>query len=91
MSDCVRRIRSRIGSVHYRNGDRASYVSSVFEGAINGGKVQPDGTELRELRLVNASEASALTLAAWVPELLAAVFRGTSGNFRLPDWRPPAE
>jgi 8-oxo-dGTP pyrophosphatase MutT (NUDIX family) len=27
--------------VHYRNGDHASYVSSVFEGAIHGGKVQP--------------------------------------------------
>jgi len=75
--------------VHYRNGDRASYVSSVFEAAIHGGKMQPDRTELRELRFVSESEASALTLAAWVPEVLAAVFGGKSGNFRPPDWRPP--
>ena len=66
-------------------------MSSVFEAVINGGKVQPDGTELRELRFVTESETSALPLAAWVPEVLAAVFGGTSGNFRPPDWRPPTE
>ena len=77
--------------VQYRNGDRASYVSSVFEAVMDGGKLQPDGTELRELRFVSEPEASALTLAAWVPEVLAAVYGGTSGNFRPPDWRPPAE
>jgi 8-oxo-dGTP pyrophosphatase MutT (NUDIX family) len=76
--------------VHYRNGDRASYVSCVFEAAIDGGKMQPDGTELRELRFVSESETSALTLAAWVPEVLAAVFGGTSATFRPPEWRPPA-
>lgn len=77
--------------VHYRNGDRASYVSNVFEARIDGGKVQPDGAELREVRFVNESEASVLTLAVWVPEVLEAVFSGTSGGFRRPDWRPPAE
>jgi hypothetical protein len=64
-------------------------VSSVFEAAITGGTVRPDGTELQELRFVSEPEASALTLAAWVPEVLAAVFGGASGNFRPPDWRPP--
>lgn len=77
--------------VNYRNGDRASYVSSVFEATINGGTVQPDGTELREVRFVNESQAGGLTLAPWVPEVLEAVFGGTIGNFRPPDWRPPAE
>jgi hypothetical protein len=28
--------------VKYRNGDRASYVSSTFEAVIDGGKMQPD-------------------------------------------------
>ena len=77
--------------VQYRNGDRASYVSTVFEAAIDGGKVQPDGTELREVQFVSETEASGLTLAAWVPEVLSAVFGGTTGNFRQPKWRPPAE
>ncbi len=76
--------------VHYRNGDRASYISSVFEATINDGTMQPDGTELRELRFVSEPEAKALTLAAWVPEVLAALFGGTSGNFRPPGWRPPS-
>jgi 8-oxo-dGTP pyrophosphatase MutT (NUDIX family) len=77
--------------VHYRNGDRASYVSSVFEAVIDGGRMQPDGTELRELRFFSESEASELALEAWVPEVLAAVHGGTSGNFRPANWRPPAE
>ena len=76
--------------VHYRNGDRASYVSSVFEATVDAGNLQPDGTELRELRFVNESEAGALTLADWVPEVLKAVFGGTIGNFRPATWRPPA-
>jgi 8-oxo-dGTP pyrophosphatase MutT (NUDIX family) len=76
--------------VHYRNGDRASYVSSAFEAAIDGGQLQPDGTELREVRFVSEPEASRLALAPWVPEVLAAVFGGTSGNFRPPTWTPPA-
>ena len=74
--------------VHYRNGDRASYVSSVFEAAADGGQAQPDGTELRELRFVSESEASTLALASWVPEALAAVFSEKSGAFRLPTWTP---
>lgn len=74
--------------VHYRNGDRASYVSSVFEAGIAGGQVRPDGTELRELRFVSETEAGALTLAPWVPEVLAAVFAGTAGAFRPPTWTP---
>ena len=74
--------------VQYRNGDRASYVSAVFAAAINGGKARPDRTELRELRFVSEGEASALPLAAWVPEVLAAVFGGRGGNFRPANWTP---
>jgi 8-oxo-dGTP pyrophosphatase MutT (NUDIX family) len=76
--------------VHYRNGDRASYVSTVFEAAIDGGHAQPDGTELRELRFIVEAEAAALRLAAWVPEVLAAIFSEKSAAFRLPTWVPPS-
>ena len=76
--------------VQYRNGDRASYVSSVFEGVVDGGSARPDGTELRELRFVSESDIEALTLAPWVPEVLAAVFSGKNGAFRASTWRPPS-
>jgi 8-oxo-dGTP pyrophosphatase MutT (NUDIX family) len=75
--------------VQYRNGDRASYVSCVFEAVIEGGEIVPDGTELRELRFVSESEATGLPLARWMPEILTAVFTGNSrGAFRAPTWTP---
>jgi 8-oxo-dGTP pyrophosphatase MutT (NUDIX family) len=75
--------------VQYRNGDRASYVSCVFEAAIEGGAIAPDGTELRELRFVTESEAARLPLARWMPEVLTAVFVAHSrGAFRAPTWTP---
>jgi len=75
--------------VQYRNGDRASYVSSVFEATIDGGQLKPDGVELRELRFVTESDAALLPLAPWVPEVLVAVFRHDGGGaFRSPTWAP---
>ena len=75
--------------VQYRNGDRASYVSSVFEATIDGGQLRPDGVELRELRFVTVSDAALLPLAPWVPEVLVAVFRHDGGGaFRSPTWAP---
>ena len=75
--------------VDYRNGDRASYVSSVFEAMIDGGNVRPEESEVKELRFVTEHDARALDVAPWIPEVLGAVFAGTSGNFRPPDWTPP--
>ena len=75
--------------VEYRNGDRASYVSSVFEGTIESGEMAPDGAELRAVRFVTESEAAALPLASWMPEVMRAVFAGkAAGAFRAPAWSP---
>jgi 8-oxo-dGTP pyrophosphatase MutT (NUDIX family) len=75
--------------VTYRNGDRASYVSSVFEGTIEGGEMALDGEELRAARFVTEAEAASLPLASWVPEVMRAVFAGrTPGAFRAPTWSP---
>ena len=74
--------------VQYRNGDRASYVSCAFEAVIEHGRVQPDPSELRELRFVSHAEASALALSAWLPEILAAVFNESDGVFRQATWKP---
>ena len=74
--------------VNYRNGDRTSYISSVFEATIAGGHVRAEESEIRELRFVSEAEALALEVAPWIPEVLSAVFAETSGNFRPPDWTP---
>lgn len=75
--------------VHYRNGHRTSYVMVVFEAEGAGGRAGPDGTELLEVRFVTEAEAAALPTAAWVREVLDAVFhRRGRGRFRGQSWKP---
>jgi ADP-ribose pyrophosphatase YjhB (NUDIX family) len=66
--------------VRYRNGDRTSYVMAVFEAALAGGTGAPDMKEVLELRFVNEQEARDLPKAAWLPEVLEAVFHRPSGR-----------
>ena len=77
--------------VQYRNGDRTSYVCSVFGATIEHGRMQPDASELRELRFVSQAEARALPLSAWTPEILEAVFSENHGVFRPPTWKPQSD
>lgn len=78
--------------VRYRNGDRASYVTTTFEATLTGGSSRPDSTELLELRFVNEDEAKKLPKASWVAEVLDAVFHGgNTGRFRLEAWKPPVD
>ena len=77
--------------VHYRNGHRTSYVTSTFEAAFDGGPARPDSSEIVEVRFVSEAEAEPLRKAAWVQEVLPAVFRPSAGHaFRTPTWTPPA-
>ena len=75
--------------VHYRNGDRTSYVMTVFEAALERGSAAPDGTEVLELRFVTRDDAARLSTARWVGEVLDAVFgpRAAAG-FRPATWNP---
>jgi ADP-ribose pyrophosphatase YjhB (NUDIX family) len=75
--------------VRYRNGDRTSYVTSVFEAELEQGAPHPDASEVLEIRLVSEEEAAALPKAGWVDEVLEAVFRGErTRGFRAATWRP---
>ena len=74
--------------VQYRNGDRTSYVTSAFEARIEHGDMHPDASELRELRFVSHREASGMSLSAWLPEILTAVFSQAHGVYRPPLWTP---
>ena len=70
-------------------GPSTSYVMTVFEADLARGRPRPDSTELLELRFVSEREARDLQQAAWVPEVLEAVFhRGMVPGFRRPTWRP---
>jgi len=69
--------------IHYRNGNRTSYVMAVFEAEQVGGAQRPDGTEVLEIRFVTEPQAAALPKAGWVSEVLGAVFHsGDARGFR---------
>ena len=75
--------------VNYRNGDRTSYVMAVFEAQCTGGAEHPDGTEVMEIRFVTEAEAAALPKAAWLPEVLEALFRRQDARaYRPQEWKP---
>ena len=75
--------------VTYRNGHRTSYVMSLFEAEVAGGRMRPDSTEVLELRYVSAHEAEHLNKAPWLAEVLTAVFQHTRGAvFKTASWRP---
>ena len=74
--------------VHYRNGHRTSYVTSTFEAVLDRGSPRPDSIEILEVRFVSQEEAKALRTAAWMRDVLPAVFGTSRSVFRAATWRP---
>ncbi|HZB26753.1 MAG TPA: NUDIX domain-containing protein [Vicinamibacterales bacterium] len=73
--------------VHYRNGDRTSYVAATFEATAVSGRLRADPSELLEVRFVREAEISSLEIAPWMPEILTSLFRG-GPLFRPATWKP---
>jgi 8-oxo-dGTP pyrophosphatase MutT (NUDIX family) len=61
--------------VVYANGDRVTYVMTVYECKVIGGELKPDNSETLELRYIAATELASLDLARWasvvLPEIVA--------------------
>lgn len=59
----------------YSNGDRVTYVMTVYECKVIGGELKPDYSETLELRYVGADEFASFDLAHWarivLPEVCA--------------------
>jgi 8-oxo-dGTP diphosphatase len=62
--------------VTYSNGDRVTYVMTVYECEIVGGELKPDISETLELRFVGATEIADLNLADWAKTALPEIFAG---------------
>ena len=60
--------------VEYENGDRTSYLSTVFAAVARAGTPRPDGVETLATRFVTRAELSALPQGRWMSEVVAAVF-----------------
>ncbi|RKX23833.1 MAG: DNA mismatch repair protein MutT [Candidatus Zixiibacteriota bacterium] len=53
--------------VEYSNGDRTSYVTTVFEGRVVGGTLEPVDDESSEAAYFSREEVMALDTQPWVP------------------------
>ena len=74
----------------YANGDRLSWVSTVFEGRRIGGELRPDGVETLDVRFFAADEARRLRCKPHVPMVLEAGWSPRDGaHFQPPSFQPP--
>jgi len=77
--------------VTYPNGDRTSYLMTVFECRPVSGAARPDRHEITELGYFAHEQLAALDLSAWARIVLPEVFEGQeAARFAPPRWEPPA-
>jgi 8-oxo-dGTP pyrophosphatase MutT (NUDIX family) len=75
--------------VDYANGDRASYVGTVFRARVIGGTLQADGQEILELRYFSREELERTPHARWLDIAIDAIFSpGGAAEFQPSTWRP---
>ena len=78
--------------VTYGNGDRVTYLMTVFECRPLGGRLMPDGLETLEVGYFAEAELAGLNLPAWARAVLPDAFRGRKGaHFQAVTWRPRKE
>ena len=74
----------------YSNGDKVSFVSTVFVATVTGGTLRPDGVETLEARYFTREELGGVAVRPHVMLYLDAAWaRDTSARFQPPTWRPP--
>jgi hypothetical protein len=60
--------------VEYSNGDRTSYVTTVYEGRVIGGELAPVNDESSDARYFALDEIMALNTQSWVRIVLPDAF-----------------
>ena len=75
--------------IDYSNGDRASYVGTIFRGRIIGGDLRPDGEEILDLRYFSREEIQNVPHSRWMDIAMDALYaREGPALFQKPTWRP---
>src|SRR6516165_5405640 len=59
--------------IDYPNGDKASYISTIFRGRIVGGRIRPDGDETLDVRYFTREELSRVDHAKWLDVAMPAL------------------
>lgn len=76
--------------VVYPNGDRTTYVMTVFECTVRGGTPRPDLEEISEVAFVGRDELERYPTSPWVGHVLPRLYdRSGAGYFEPATWRPP--
>lgn len=74
--------------VVYENGDRVSYLMTVFECRVISGHAHPDGVETLELGYFSREELETLHLAPWGHVMLPQAFEHDGPQFQPATWMP---
>jgi len=75
--------------IDYPNGDKASYISTIFRGRIVGGRIRPDGDETLDVRYFTREELSRVDHAKWLDVALPVLFtREGPAHFAPASWKP---
>ncbi len=73
----------------YSNGDKVSWVSTLFAAEPIGGVLKPDGEETLEVRYFARDETAAIRCKPHVPMFLEAAYAGVErAQFQAPTWKP---
>ena len=75
--------------IEYSNGDRSSYVATVFRGRVIGGHLRADEEEILDVRYVSKEELKTLPHSIWFDLAMDAVFsREGTVDFQRAKWKP---
>jgi 8-oxo-dGTP pyrophosphatase MutT (NUDIX family) len=78
--------------VTYPNGDRTTYVMTVFECEARGGTLRGTSDETTAAAFVGADELALYRTSPWVQHVLPGLYdRSRSGHFDAPSWQPPPD
>jgi ADP-ribose pyrophosphatase YjhB (NUDIX family) len=76
--------------VTYGNGDRTSYVMTVFECEVRGGILRNQSDETSDAAFVGRAELASYRTSRWVEHGLPRLYdRAGDGFFDPPSWQPP--
>lgn len=76
--------------VIYPNGDRTTYVMTVFECEVRGGVLRAGSDETTDAAFVGLPDLPGYPTSPWVLHVLPRLYdRSRIGDFDPPSWRPP--
>ena len=76
-------------TVDYANGDKASYIATVFWGRNVRGELRPDGEEILEVRYFTRKEFLAVSHSRWMDAAMPVLFKPDSPpHFKPSTWSP---